>query len=531
MYKFNKSLNSGLVFILLFSLLMSVHGFLNPVYAAGEDTEYQRNLTVHIVGGDTFNVKYIDMYYDGASYVSLRDMAAALSGTDAKFDVAVESDGVRLSKGGTYTPVGGEGSRFALLVRDRSAKEYIRARNYFNLDGSTRHYYTFIYMDEETGKYDCYMYLADLVLILGVSMHYEGGELYIDPSSPLSIDPEALEASGYFYATNSVLVGDATNGEVYYSYCPDISVPIASTTKLMAYTIVMDAVTRGELSLEDTVVTSSNVQKLSNSIDRIFLIPEGTSANVSDLIYAMLLPSSNECTLALAEAVAGSEDNFVRLMNRKASDLGLSEGTRFYTCNGLPVYTDEAFESKVQNYMTANDMFKLVCYILSTYPQVTEITSSAAKYLPSFDRTVYNTNPMLRNMPGCIGLKTGTTNKAGCCLVSAVAVTRADGVHTVVSVELGAEDIIMRNNISQTMLTYGEQVCKNGGASSIPDTDPAKENTADDIITCLSEGVPETPDELARLIVWTARNYLPVPAPEDLDSDTDARVSDEETAH
>jgi len=160
-----------------------------------------------------------------------------------------------------------------------------------------------------------------------------------------------------------------------------------------------------------------------------------------------------------------------------------------------------------------------VCYLLSTYPQVIEVTSSTGKFLPSFDRWVYNTNPMLYNLSGVVGLKTGTTNKAGSCLVSAISVNSGSGNHIIVSIELGAEDIITRNNVSQAMLIYGSRVYKNGGASSIPEYDPAlTDNTADDLnFTAIKEEIPETADELARLIVWTARNHLPTPEPELID--------------
>jgi D-alanyl-D-alanine carboxypeptidase len=496
--------------------VLLLFGSVLPAFADDYDYEYQRNLTVN-VDGSNFNVKYIDMYYDNNAYVSLRDMATALAGTGAKFDVLIEKDGIRFTTGADYNPVGGEGTKFSVLTRDPSSEEYVRKRNYFNLNGSTKHYYTFIYKDEELDVYDCFMYLSDLALILNVNMYYSGKVLCIDTSSPLNIDPRAMEDTGYFLATNSVLVGDATNGEIYYSYRGDASVPMASTTKLMSYIVAMDAVSSGEITLEDTVTTSENVQKLSHSIDKSFYIKEGTQVKVWELIYAMLLPSNNECTLALAEYVAGSEEAFVKRMNNKAAAIGLSDGTKFFTCNGLPVYTEEVFEGKVQNQITANDMFKLVCYLLSVYPQVTEITSTTGKTLPSFNRNVYNTNPMLYNIPGCVGLKTGTTNKAGCCLVSAVEVNGGNGIHTIVCIELGAEDIITRNNVSQTMLTYGKSVYKNGGASSIPEYIPSEENTANDLYIPVTGETPENADELARLVVWTARNYLPIPEPELID--------------
>ncbi len=496
-------------------------------YADERDFEYLRNLDVIADGKDPINVKYVDLNYDNASYVSLRDMAVALKGTHAEYSLTVNESSVTLTKGGSYTEVGGENEEFTSLVRNKKSPEYTRKRNRFTQNGAAVYYYTIIYKGDDEKNYDCYMYLADLALVLNVDMHYENGALVIDTSKPFTFDPRRLEDEGYFLSTNSVLVGDATTGEIYYSYNPDASVAMASTTKLMTFLLVMDEISKGNLSLDDTVETSANVEKLSNSIDRTFRIPEGTKANIDDLIYGMLLPSSNECTLALAEAVSGSEKSFVKKMNEKAATLGLSEGTEFHTCNGLPVYTEEVMENKVQNFITANDMFKLVCHIFSVYPQITDYTSCTTKTLSSLGKSVNNTNPMLYNVPGVVGLKTGTTNKAGACLVSALQADTGSGVHTVVVVELGAEDILIRNNVSQALLVYGSQVCKNGGAASIPDYNPADyyEPEVDESLAALSGRTPETADELARLVVWTARNYMPIPEP-DLTEVPDTEVNE-----
>ncbi len=497
-------------------IIGSLNAFCIRSYADERDFEYLRNLNVIVDGHDAINVKYVDLNYDNASYISLRDMAVALKGTHAEFSLTVTDSSVTLNKGGSYTEVGGENEEFTSLVRDKKSPEYTRKRNRFTQNGTAVYYYTIIYKDDDESNYDCYMYLADFALMMNVDMHYENGDLVINTSEPFSFDPRRLEDEGYFLSTNSVLVGDATTGEVYYSYNPDASVAMASTTKLMTFLLVMDEISKGNLDLDDTVETSENVEKLSNSVDRTFRIPAGTKAKISDLIYGMLLPSSNECTLALAEAVAGSEKDFVKLMNQKASELGMSEGTEFHTCNGLPVYTEEVMENKVQNFITANDMFILVCNIFSLYPQITEYTSCTTKTLTSLGKSVNNTNPMLYNVPGVVGLKTGTTNKAGACLVSALQADNGNGVHTVVVVELGAEDILIRNNVSQALLVYGSQVCKNGGISSIPEYDPTDYYVpeVDEVVAAMEGRTPETADELARLVVWTARNYLPVPVPE-----------------
>ena len=190
---------------------------------------------------------------------------------------------------------------------------------------------------------------------------------------------------------------------------------------------------------------------------------EGKEAPVRELLNGMLLPSSNECALTLAETVAGSEEAFVERMNAKAKLLGLSEATVFYNCHGLPTYTENLSTSKIQNRMSAADMFRLVCHILKTYPEIREITSQKTAHLPSFSRDVKNTNPLLHNLPGCFGLKTGTTNMSGACLVSAMDATAPDGsVQQLVAVEFGAEDSLVRATVSHELLLYGKQCLEAG---------------------------------------------------------------------
>ena len=141
------------------------------------------------------------------------------------------------------------------------------------------------------------------------------------------------------------------------------------------------------------------------------------------------------------------------MMNQKAQDLGLSQ-TVFFNSNGLPSFTEDFVPSKRQNSMSAEDMFGLVSYLLKVYPQVTDITSLEEATLESLDLEVRNTNPLLHNMPEVTGLKTGTTNKAGACLVTSL--TADDGAmeHDLVVIVLGTEDSIERGRVSGLLARY-----------------------------------------------------------------------------
>jgi D-alanyl-D-alanine carboxypeptidase len=208
----------------------------------------------------------------------------------------------------------------------------------------------------------------------------------------------------------------------------------------------------------------------------VIKIDEGQQIPVDQLIRGMLLPSSNECALTLAEYVAGSEEAFVERMNTKAALLGISEGTLFINCHGLPEYPDNTATSKIQNHMSARSMFKLVQHILKTYPQIKEITSTKSIYLEALSREARNTNPLLYNLKDCFGLKTGTTIKSGACLVSGLNVKDAEGnLHEIVAMEFGAEDSTVRVSMSQELLLYGRDMVlqNNNGAAetnAAPDT-------------------------------------------------------------
>lgn len=305
-----------------------------------------------------------------------------------------------------------------------------------------------------SGDYDCFMMAADLAMILDVNITLPAaGSLQIHTQEPFSISPASLEQAGYFYGVNSVLTGDATTGEIYYRYQSDTPYPIASTTKLMTCLLAMEAVSTGKITLEEPVTISDAVQALSDSSDGVVPLKAGEQITVQELLLGALLPSSNECALCLAEAISGSEEAFVQMMNQKAQELGLSQ-TVFFNSNGLPSYTEDFVPSKRQNSMSAEDMFRLVSYLLKVYPQITDITSLEEATLPSLDMEVRNTNPLLRNLPEATGLKTGTTNKAGACLVTSL--TADDGImeHDLVVIVLGTEDSIERGRVSELLARY-----------------------------------------------------------------------------
>ncbi|MBD5508148.1 MAG: D-alanyl-D-alanine carboxypeptidase [Lachnospiraceae bacterium] len=399
--------------------------------------------------GNAGTVKTLDYAYDDNTYFSLRDLAVLLKDTDKAFSLEITSNAVSLDIGNAYTPLGVENTSW----EDSENPDIALRRNEFKVNEETVFYYTLI-MQLPSGDYDCFMMAADLAMILDVNITVPAaGSLQIYTQEPFDISPAALEEAGYFYGVNSVLAGDATTGEIYYQYQSDMSYPIASTSKLMTCLLVMEAISTGQLTLDEQITISEEVQALADSGDGVIPLKAGEQITVQELLVGALLPSSNECALCLAESIAGSEEAFVRMMNQKAQDLGLSQ-TIFYNSNGLPSYTEDFVPAKRQNSMSAEDMFRLVSYLLKVYPQITEITSMEEAALESIDFAVKNTNPLLHNLPEVTGLKTGTTNKAGACLVTSITADDGRMEHDLVVIVLGTEDSIERGRVSGLLARY-----------------------------------------------------------------------------
>ena len=418
-------------------------------------------------GGAAYTVKTLDYAYDYNTYFSLRDIAMLLNDTDKAFSLEIGKSTVSLYPGNSYTPVGEEN----IPWEDDENPDVSLRRNEFKVNEQIVYYYTLI-MKLPSGAYDCFMMAADLAMILDVDITVsDAGALEIHTQEPFHISPASLEETGYFYGVNSVLAGDATTGEVYYRYQSDTSYPIASTSKLMTCLLTMDAISSGQIHLDDQVTISEAVQALADSGDGVIPLKAEEQITVQELLLGALLPSSNECALCLAETIAGSEEAFVDMMNQKARDLGLSQ-TVFFNSNGLPSFTEDFVPSKRQNSMSAEDMFGLVSYLLKVYPQVTDITSLEEATLESLDLEVRNTNPLLHNMPEVTGLKTGTTNKAGACLVTSLTADDGTMEHDLVVIVLGTEDSIERGRVSGLLARYalnafytGERETEDGTAA------------------------------------------------------------------
>ena len=438
--------------LILMLLLASCAHTANATADALKVTEHTmlENLQLVIDGESPRTLRTLHYSYANNRFVSLRDIAASLSGTARQFDLSVSNGATDITTNMEYEPVGGENTPF----EDQSVyKTGKLSRNPISLDGREMRYYGFLGYNS-AGKQDCFLNLTAIAMMMDFSFVLEEGTLFIDTSKHFVAD---LQES-IFFDTHSAIVGDADTGEIYCSWEPDFSVPIASTTKLMTYVVLMDCIEKGTISADDMVTITKEAEVLSRSDDGEIEMTAGTQIPLQELLYGMLLPSSNECALSLAIHAAGSEEAFVEMMYSKAKELGLSDKVRFFNCHGLPAYTDNAYTTKVQNRMTANDMFLIVRYIVKNCPEITEFTSTKRIQLDTLGVSVSNTNPLLYNVPDVVGLKTGTTDMARNCLVVLMRAEDSNkAVHNLVAIQFGAEDETVRITLSELLIRYARQ--------------------------------------------------------------------------
>ena len=247
---------------------------------------------------------------------------------------------------------------------------------------------------------------------------------------------------------NGALLGDLETGEILYEYNINEQLAIASISKLMTYLVMMDAVNKGEISLDDDVVISGHAAATEGSK---FGLLSGETVKLSLLIKGMLVVSGNDCATAIAEHVGKTEDNFVKMMNEKASELGLLSAS-FVNPHGLPINDEETG----QNHMSVSDIYKLARHTLTNYPELLEITKLKELVIPERNFSKLATNPILGVVDGADGLKTGYTDKAGICLVSTMPVVGEEQDFRIIGIIMGAQTHEDRLNKTKELLKYGK---------------------------------------------------------------------------
>ncbi len=243
-------------------------------------------------------------------------------------------------------------------------------------------------------------------------------------------------------AKGAILV-DCNTGKVLLEQNSHDKLPLASVTKIMSMLLIMESIDAGIISYDTKVKVSEHSWSMGGS--QVWLEP-GEEFTVDELMKAVAIHSANDATVALAEAVAGSENAFVSMMNQRAKELGM-ENTHFLDCSGL---TD------VGHYSSAYDIALMSRELLLKHPEISNYTTVwQAKFRENVPGkkpvSLDNTNKLVHYYEGTVGLKTGYTGAAGHCL-SAVAVRNGQEL---ISVVLGEPDSNTRFAESRKLLDYG----------------------------------------------------------------------------
>lgn len=235
----------------------------------------------------------------------------------------------------------------------------------------------------------------------------------------------------------SVVLMEPNTGKVLYESNSDEKLPPASITKIMSLLLVMEAIDRGDISLETVVTASEHACSMGGS--QIWLEP-GETMTVNDLLKAAVIASANDACVALGETVAGSEEGFVALMNERANELGMTN-THFVNCTGLDAE---------EHLTTAYDV-ALMSSALIKHDLIKDYSTVWMETLRDGKSELVNTNKLVRFYEGTTGLKTGTTSTAKYCLS---ATAERNGVE-LVAVVMAGESSNDRFNGAKKLLDYG----------------------------------------------------------------------------
>ena len=262
--------------------------------------------------------------------------------------------------------------------------------------------------------------------------------------APLWANAQIAQLQPPEIAANNYLLVDVTANQILAAKDVDVAIEPASLTKLMTAYLVFDALRAKKITLEQRLPVSEQAWKMPGS--RMFIDPK-MQVPVEDLLKGMIVQSGNDATMALAEGVGGTKENFVRLMNEQAKALGMN-GTSYKNPEGL---------TEPGHYTTARDLATLAMRLMRDFPEYTHYYAiKDYRYEGTPAANSRNRNALLFRDPTVDGLKTGHTNAAGYCLV---ATANRDipnvGGRRLLSILLGAASDNARANESQKLLNWG----------------------------------------------------------------------------
>jgi D-alanyl-D-alanine carboxypeptidase (penicillin-binding protein 5/6) len=287
-----------------------------------------------------------------------------------------------------------------------------------------------------------------LSLIVSASMFLQLCLVAIHPSAVKAADPIDLKLN-----VKSAILMEATTGQVLFEYNADEALPPASMAKMMTEYLVLDAVNSGKIKETDMVTTSQYAADVIGSGDLLAL---NEKASVKDMFAAMSIYSGNDATVALAEHVGGTEENFAKMMNQKARDMGLSDTANFINSTGLSradlgKYAPKELQGETM--LTARDAALIAYYLIRDHKELLNITKIPSQKFRERDKSpmINNVNFRKYSYQGLDGLKTGHTDEAGYCFTG----TAERNGFRLISVVMGTKTEPMRFEETRKVLDYG----------------------------------------------------------------------------
>ena len=239
----------------------------------------------------------------------------------------------------------------------------------------------------------------------------------------------------------NVILTDYDTGQILFAKDHQKMVPPASMSKLMTVYIIFSKLKDGSLSLDDTFTVSENAWRKGGAASggSTMFLKIGEKVRVEDILKGILIQSGNDACIVAAENLAGSEDDFAEMMNKRARELGLNNSS-FANSTGLP-HPDQK--------MSVEDLAKLARHIIKEFPEFYHIFSE--KYYTHNNITQGNRNPLLYSMPNADGLKTGHTEEAGFCLTASA----KKGERRLIEVMTGMNSNKERSEEAERLMEWG----------------------------------------------------------------------------
>ncbi len=273
--------------------------------------------------------------------------------------------------------------------------------------------------------------VSDSLLTAALNQSKQSNNKLIETSNTIQNNPLNLSCGG------AILI-EQNSGEVLYDYNMHEKLRPASVTKIMTVLLIMEALDSGKISLTDKIPCSENASNMGGS--QIWL-DTTEQLTVDEMLKAICVVSANDCTVAMAEYLEGSEEAFVAKMNEKAKALGMSD-TTFKNCHGI----DE------DGHVTSPyDIALMSKELLTKYPNITNYTTIYMDSLRDGKSQLVNTNKLVRNYEGCTGLKTGSTSVA---LFNLSASATRNNL-SLIAVIMKAETTQVRFEEARKLLDYG----------------------------------------------------------------------------